>query len=43
MTVPVGLSEGLPVGMMIVGPHARETTIYRLAHAIEQAGDWRTA
>jgi amidase len=41
MTVPVGLSDGLPVGMMIVGRHARETTVYRLAHAIEQAGDWR--
>ncbi|MGI9051484.1 MAG: amidase [Ilumatobacteraceae bacterium] len=43
LSVPVGLSDGLPVGMMIVGPHAGEREIYRLAHSIEQAGDWRTA
>jgi amidase len=43
MTVPVGLSDGLPVGMMIVGAHAAEVEIYRLAHAFEQRGDWRTA
>ena len=43
MSVPVGLSDGLPVGMMIVGAHACEREIYRLAHAIEQTGDWRTA
>ena len=42
MTVPVGLSDGLPVGMMIVGAHAREPDIYRLAHAIEELGDWRS-
>jgi amidase len=43
MSVPVGLSDGLPVGMMIVGSHGHERDIYRLAHAIEQAGDWRQA
>ena len=43
MSVPVGLSDGLPVGMMIVGSHGGEREIYRLAHTIEQAGDWQTA
>ncbi len=41
MNVPCGLSDGLPVGMMLVGKHYDETTIYRAAHAFEQAGDWR--
>ena len=43
MSVPVALSDGLPVGLMIVGRHGAERDIYRLAHAIEQASDWRTA
>lgn len=40
MNVPCGLSDGLPVGMMLVGKHFQETTIYRAAHAFEQSGDW---
>ena len=42
MNVPCGMSEGLPVGMMLVGAPHQETTIYRAAHTFEQAGDWRT-
>ncbi len=42
MNVPCGLSEGLPVGMMLVGPHWGELKIYQAAHAFEQSGDWRT-
>lgn len=42
MTVPCGMSEGLPVGFMLVAPDFGETTIYRAADAFEQAGDWRT-
>jgi amidase len=41
MSVPCGLSEGLPVGMMIIGRHWEESTIYRAAHAFEQLGDWK--
>jgi amidase len=41
MSIPCGLSEGLPVGMMIIGRHWAESTIYRAAHAFEQLGDWR--
>jgi amidase len=41
MNIPCGLSDGLPVGMMLVGKHYAETTVYRAAHAFEQLGDWR--
>jgi amidase len=41
MSIPCGMSDGLPIGMMLVGKHYDETTIYRAAHAFEQAGDWR--
>jgi amidase len=41
MSVPCGLSNGLPVGMQLVGKQYAESTIYRAAHAFEQTGDWR--
>lgn len=41
MSIPCGMSDGLPIGMMLVGKHYSETTIYRAAHAFEQLGDWR--
>jgi amidase len=41
MSVPVGLCDGLPVGMMLIGKHWGESTIYRAAHAFEQSGDWK--
>ena len=42
MSVPCGMRDGLPVGMMLVGKHFDEPSIYRAAHAFEQAVDWRT-
>ena len=39
MAVPCGMSDGLPVSMMLIGKHFDESTIYRTAHAFEQAGD----
>jgi amidase len=41
MAIPCGMSEGLPVSMMLVGKHFDEPTIYRAAYAYEQAGDWK--
>ena len=41
MSVPCGLLEGLPIGMMLVGPNYGEMKIYQAAHAFEQSGDWR--
>lgn len=42
MSLPCGLSNGLPVGLQLVGRHWAESTIYRAAHAFEQSGDWRS-
>lgn len=41
MNVPCAMSNGLPVGLMLVARHYGESTIYRAAHAFEQLGDWR--
>ena len=41
MAIPCGMSDGLPVSMMLVGKHFDEPTIYRAAWTFEQAGDWR--
>ncbi|MEO6031165.1 MAG: amidase [Burkholderiaceae bacterium] len=42
MSVPCGLVDGLPVGMMLVGRYWDEVTLYRAAAAFERAGDWKT-
>jgi amidase len=42
MSVPCGMIAGLPVGMMLIGKHWNESTIYRAAHAFEQSGDWKS-
>ena len=34
-------AQGLPIGLMLIGKHYNESTIYRAAHAFEQLGDWR--
>ena len=41
MSIPCGMSEGLPIGLMLIAKHYNEATIYRAAHAFEQLGDWR--
>ncbi|WP_027582546.1 amidase [Bradyrhizobium sp. Ai1a-2] len=41
MSLPCGMVDGLPVGLMLVGRHFEESTIYRAAHAFEQSGDWK--
>ena len=41
ISVPCGFStEGLPLGLQIIGKHFDESTIYRAAHAYEQATDY---
>lgn len=40
MSIPCGVADGLPVGLMLIGKHHDEATIYRAAHAFEQANDW---
>jgi Asp-tRNA(Asn)/Glu-tRNA(Gln) amidotransferase A subunit family amidase len=39
MSIPCGESDGLPIGVMLIGKHWDESTIYRAAHAFEQS-DW---
>jgi amidase len=41
MSMPCGLSDGLPVGLMLIGKDYDEATIYQAASAFEAAGDWR--
>ena len=41
MSIPCGMSDGLPIGLQLVGRRYEESTIYRAAGAFEQAGDWR--
>ncbi len=40
MSVPCGMVDGLPVGMMLTAKHWAESTIYQAASAFEAAGDW---
>ncbi len=37
LNIPCGLSEGLPVGLQLIGPQFGENTIFRAAHALEGA------
>ena len=41
MSVPCGMIDGLPTGLMLIGKHWDESTIYKAAHAFEQSGDWK--
>ncbi len=41
MSIPCGMSQGLPIGLMLITKHYNESIIYRAAHAFEQLGDWR--
>ena len=40
ISVPCGFSNGLPLGLQIIGNHFDEATIYKVAHAYEQATDF---
>ncbi len=37
LNIPCGLSEGLPVGLQLVGPQFGENTLFGVGHALEQA------
>lgn len=40
ISVPCGFDNGLPMGLQIIGKHFDEATVYRVAHAFEQATDY---
>ena len=42
ISLPCGMEDGRPVGLMLVGRHYAEETIYRAAGAFERSGDWTT-
>ena len=43
ITVPCGFSpDGLPIGLMIAGPHFSEGKVLALAYAYQQATSWHT-
>jgi aspartyl-tRNA(Asn)/glutamyl-tRNA(Gln) amidotransferase subunit A len=37
LSIPCGLSEGLPVGLQLIGPQFSENTLFRTGHALERA------
>jgi aspartyl-tRNA(Asn)/glutamyl-tRNA(Gln) amidotransferase subunit A len=37
LSIPAGLSEGLPVGLQLIGPQLGENTLFRVGHALERA------
>ena len=43
LSVPCGFSDGLPVGMQLIGPNFSEETLLRTAHAYESATQWGDA
>ena len=42
ITLPCGMSDGLPAGLMLIGKHWNEATIYKAADAYEKSHDWKT-
>ena len=37
LSIPCGLSDGLPVGLQLLGPQFSENLLFRAGHALEQA------
>jgi aspartyl-tRNA(Asn)/glutamyl-tRNA(Gln) amidotransferase subunit A len=37
LSIPCGVSEGLPVGLQLIGPQFAENTLFRVGHALERA------
>ena len=42
VSIPCGKSDGLPVGLMLVGKRFDDATVLRAAHAFEQHVNWET-
>jgi aspartyl-tRNA(Asn)/glutamyl-tRNA(Gln) amidotransferase subunit A len=37
LSIPCGLSEGLPVGLQLIGPQFSENALFRVGHALERS------
>ena len=42
ISIPCGFSDGMPVGLQVLGKAFDEATVIAIAHAYEQATDWHT-
>ena len=42
ISIPCAMSNGLPVGMMLVAKHFDDATLIRASHSFEQHVDWET-
>jgi aspartyl-tRNA(Asn)/glutamyl-tRNA(Gln) amidotransferase subunit A len=40
ISVPCGFSEGLPVGLQLIGPHFSEERLLNVAHCYQRDTDW---
>jgi aspartyl-tRNA(Asn)/glutamyl-tRNA(Gln) amidotransferase subunit A len=43
ISLPCGFSEGLPVGLQLIGRHLEEPTLLRAAYTYEQSNEWHRA
>ena len=41
ISVPCGMEDGLPIGLMLVGRHFDDLMVLRVADAVERIADWR--
>ena len=41
LSIPCGISSGLPIGLMLIGRHFDDATLLRLGFAYEQSVDWQ--
>ena len=42
LSIPCGKSSGLPIGLMLIGRHFDDATLFQAAHAFEQHVNWET-
>jgi aspartyl-tRNA(Asn)/glutamyl-tRNA(Gln) amidotransferase subunit A len=42
MSIPVGFSKNLPVGMQIIGDYFSEERLLNVAHRYQQVTDWHS-
>jgi amidase len=43
LSIPCGMSDGLPIGLMLIGRHFDDATLLQFGYAYEQSVDWRKA